>query len=788
MDIYDALNTRSQDLKKISSTLPLIPVRDLVVYPYMILPLFIGRKKSIAAVQEAMNNYDQKIFLAAQKDPKIDDPSSNDIYQFGTIVSILKVLKLTDGRIRILVHGMIRAKLKKYQQQDPLFITKLHIISDPEVTDYTLEVEALMRNVRSQLEASINIGKALVPDVMVVAMNIEDPGKLADIIVGNLNLKVEESQIVLEIIDPVERLKKVNDLLAKELEVLAMQRKIQMEADQYSKKDHREYLLRQQMKAIQHELGQIDDKTAEIDELKLKVAKAKMPSQVEKEALKQINRLERMPAEAVEASVVRTYVEWLIEVPWNKQTDDNLDIKKASEVLDEDHYDLNEVKERLLEYLSVRKLKHKMKGPMLCFVGPPGVGKTSLGKSIARALGRKFFRISLGGVKDEAEIRGHRRTYVGAFPGKIIQGLCQLGSNNPIFMLDEVDKIGSDFRGDPSAALLEVLDPEQNVTFVDHYLGVPFDLSNVIFIVTANLLEPILPAFRDRMEILHLPGYTEFEKLKIAKKFLIPKQLEENGISSDQLAFTDEALLKIIREYTREAGLRELERKIAAIARKRARKVAEENNTSLITVNSPHLKSYLGIPKFHKINENETDEIGLTTGLAWTESGGDIIHVEATTMKGKGELITTGSLGNVMQESAHAASSFIRSKAEMLGINPDSFSMQDMHINVPAGAIPKDGPSAGITIAISLISALTKKLVRKDIAMTGEITLRGRILPVGGLKEKVMAAKRAGITNLIIPYENKKDILDISEDIRSNTHFIYAKKIDDILGIVFKES
>ncbi|MGA1875511.1 MAG: endopeptidase La [bacterium] len=777
---------KNELLEGIPDCLPLLPVRDIVVYPYMILPLFVGREKSIKAVEMAVAEYDRKIFLVAQRDPKTENPSPEEIFRFGTVGSIMKLLKLPDGRLKILIHGLVRAELVSFIEEKNVFIATIQKVIENESSEHTLEVEALMRNVKAQMEKSLSLGKALLPDVVAIAGNIDDPGKLADLIVSNLVLKTEETQEVLEIIEPVHRLRRVNELLSKELEVLAMQKKIQNQAKEEMDKDHREYYLRQQLKAIQQELGQVDERTEEINDLKSKIEKAQLPEEVEKEAQKQLSRLSKMHPEAAESGMVRNYLEWLVELPWSVSTEDNLNINQASQVLNEDHYDLEKVKERILEYLGVRKLKkNKMKGPILCFVGPPGVGKTSLGKSIARALGRKFVRISLGGVKDEAEVRGHRRTYIGSLPGRIIQGIRQAGSNNPVFMMDEVDKIGADFRGDPSAALLEVLDPEQNFAFTDHYLGIPFDLSNVMFIATANLLDPILPAFRDRMEIIQLSGYTEIEKIKIARQYLIPKQLEENGITEDDLHISDQALLKVIGEYTREAGLRNLEREIATICRKRAKRKAEEVVEKLnVTPRNLHL--FLGVPKFQREMEYDSDEIGIATGMAWTLAGGDIIHIEATSMKGKGQLILTGHLGDIMKESAQAALSFARSRLEGFGIEDNVYSDRDIHIHIPAGAIPKDGPSAGVTMATSLVSLFTNKHIRKDVAMTGEITLRGKVLPVGGLKEKVLAAKRAGIHHVIIPARNKKDIQEIPKAVRQNMHFIFAETMDDILPVALK--
>lgn len=770
-------------LEGIPEYLPLLPVRDIVVYPYMILPLFVGREKSIKAVEKSVAEFDRKIFLVAQRDPKTEEPTPDEIFRFGTVGSIMKLLKLPDGRLKILIHGLMRAELVRLDEDNNLFMSQINKIIEKESGEPTLEVEALMRNVKAQMEKSLSLGKALLPDVVAIASNIDDPGKLADLIVSNLVLKTDETQEVLEIIDSVSRLKRVNELLSKELEVLAMQKKIQNQAKEEMDKDHREYFLRQQLKAIQQELGQGDERTEEINELKEKIEKINLPTMADAEARKQLSRLSKMHPEAAEAGIVRNYLEWLTEIPWSKATEDNLDICQASKVLDEDHYDLEKVKERILEYLSVRKLKkNKMKGPILCFVGPPGVGKTSLGKSIARALGRSFVRISLGGVKDEAEVRGHRRTYIGALPGRIIQGMRQAGSNNPVFMMDEVDKIGNDFRGDPSAALLEVLDPEQNFGFTDHYLGIPFDLSNVMFIATANVLDPILPAFRDRMEVIHLTGYTEIEKVKIAKQYLIPRQLEENGITDNELVISDQALLKIINEYTREAGLRNLEREIATICRKRAKRKAEGIEARLyITPRNLHL--LLGISRYLRELEYDTDEVGVATGMAWTMSGGDIIHIEATSMKGKGDLILTGHLGDIMKESARAALSFARTKAEDLGVGENFHSDRDIHIHIPAGAIPKDGPSAGVTMATSLVSLFTKRQVRRDVAMTGEVTLRGKVLAVGGLKEKILAAKRVGIHHVIVPAQNKKDIQDIPKPVRQNMHFTYAENMDEILKI-----
>jgi ATP-dependent Lon protease len=670
--------------------------------------------------------------------------------------------------------------IKEYIQQKPLFIVRTQKVAEPPMGEMTLEIEALIRSVKEQSEKVLSLKGILSPDVLAILDQIEEPGRLADLVASNLKLRIEDAQKILETFHPLQRLKKVNEFLSKEVQVSTMQAKIQSQAREEMSKTQREYFLREQMKAIKSELGEIDEKAQEISELREKIKKAKMPSDVEKEATKQLNRLEQMHPESAEATIVRTYMDWLVELPWSVSTEDNLDIKKAKKVLDEDHYDLDKIKERILEYLGVRKLKEKMKGPILCFVGPPGVGKTSLGKSIARALGRKFTRISLGGIRDEAEIRGHRRTYIGSLPGRIIQGIKTAGSNNPVFMLDEIDKVGADFRGDPSAALLEALDPEQNFAFSDHYLNVPFDLSKVMFITTANILDPIPPALKDRMEVLNLAGYTSEEKLKISRQFLMPRQLEENGITSNDVVISDEAMMRIISQYTKEAGVRNLEREIASICRKVARKIAEEEKGPF-HITSLNLHKYLGPPKFLPEEELEVNEIGVATGLAWTSVGGEILHVETTNMKGKGNLTLTGHLGDVMKESAQAALSYARSKSKEFNLDPDFYEKLDVHVHVPAGAIPKDGPSAGVTMATSLISSLTRIPIRKDIAMTGEITLRGRVLPVGGIKEKTLAALRAKIKTVILPYQNQKDLEEIPPYIRRKVNYVFVKGMDEIL-------
>ena len=766
--------------------LPLLPIRDIVIFPFMIVPLFVGREKSINAVDAALTK-DRLIFMTTQKDISDEEPPPKGLYQTGTVGIVMRMLKLPDGRVKILVQGLTRAIVKEYVQEKPAYIVSIEKVKETTVSQPPLEVEAMIRNVKEQLEKLASLGKVISPEIMMIIEGMNEPGRLADIVAANLGLKIEDAQNALEIFDPIKRLEKVNEYLVKELQVATMQAKIQSQAKEEMDKSQREYFLREQMRAIRSELGEMEEMTEEIDEIRKKVKKAKMPSDVEKEALKQTDRLESMHPDAAESALIRTYLDWLVELPWSKSTKDTLDIKKAKKVLDEDHYNLEKVKERILEYLAVRKLHHKSKGPILCFVGPPGVGKTSLGRSIARAMGRKFVRISLGGIKDEAEIRGHRRTYVGALPGRIIQGMKQAGTNNPVFMMDEIDKIGTDFRGDPSSALLEVLDPEQNYAFSDHYLNLPFDLSKVMFITTANLLDPIPDALKDRMEVLELAGYTEEEKLEIVKKFIIERQLVENGLNNKLLQISDEALKKIVSEYTKEAGLRNLEREIASVCRKVARKVAEGEKKPALVVPKT-VEEYLGVPKFLSELEQEEDEVGVATGLAWTPVGGEILYVEATTMKGKGSLTLTGHLGDVMKESAHAALSYTRSRAKSLGLTEDFYKEIDIHIHVPAGAIPKDGPSAGVTMATALISTLTKIPVSKDITMTGEITLRGRVLPIGGVKEKALAALRAKIRTIILPEKNKKDIEEIPKDIQKKLNFIFVKHMDDVLRIALKKN
>jgi len=770
---------------EIPDTLPILPVRDIVIFPYMIIPLFVGREMSIQSIDHSLNT-DRMVLLLTQKDLSVENPGPEDLHSVGTAGLIMRMLKLPDGRVKILVQGLKKAKVLDVKLKENYYEATIQKIEDQKPSEMTLEVEALMRNVKEQLDKAVSLGKTILPDIMVVVENLDDPGRLADLVASNLGLKTEQAQEILEISDPIQRLKRVSEILGREVELLLVQQKIQTEARGEIDKTQREYFLREQLKAIQRELGEIDERAEEINEFSQKIKAAKMPDKVLKEAEKQLKRLEKMHPDSAKAATVRTYLDWLVELPWSKVTKDNLDIKSAKKVLDEDHYDLEKVKERILEYLSVRKLKSKMKGPILCFIGPPGVGKTSLGRSISRSLGREFVRMSLGGVRDEAEIRGHRRTYVGALPGRIIQGIKQAGKNNPVFMLDEIDKIGADFRGDPSSALLEVLDPEQNNSFVDHYLGVPFDLSNVMFITTGNIVDTIPGPLRDRMEIISLSGYTEEEKVGIARNYLLPKQLEEHGINGRIMRLSDSALKMLISHYTREAGVRNLERELANLCRKVARQIAEGRKKNFF-ITSRGLHRYLGAPKFLPEEEMEKDEIGVATGLAWTESGGDIIYVEAITMKGGGKLTLTGQLGDVMKESAHAALSFVRSRAKDLGIKEDVLSKTDIHIHVPAGAIPKDGPSAGITMAVAIASALTGRPVDKRVAMTGEITLRGRVLPIGGLKEKTLAAKRMGIRKVIVPERNRKDLEDIPKYVKRDVEFVFVEEVDVVFEVALKK-
>jgi ATP-dependent Lon protease len=767
---------------KIPEVLPVLPLRDIVVFPFMIVPLFVSRDRSIRAVDQSLSE-NRLIFLTAQKDVNQEEPTTAELYLTGTVSIIMRMLKLPDGRIRILAQGLTRARVEYFDENSrPYLQAKITVIPEHGIENPNVELTALIRNVRGALEKAVSLGKNVSSEVMVLMANLDDPGRLADLVASNLELKPEEAQIALDLVDPQARLRKIHELLTKELELLTVQQEINIQAKGEIDKSQREFYLRQQLKAIQQELGEGNELSEEAQQLREKIAKGGMPKDVNEECERQLKRLERMHPDSAETAIIRNYLEWMSSLPWSISTVDNLDLVRAQQILDEDHHGLEKIKERIVEYLAVRKLKSDTKGPILCFVGPPGVGKTSLGKSIARALDRKFVRLSLGGVHDEAEIRGHRRTYVGAMPGRVIQSLHQAGSNNPVFMMDEVDKIGMDYRGDPSSALLEVLDPEQNNSFRDNYLGVCFDLSKVMFITTANLLDPIQPAFRDRMEVIELTGYTEEEKLAIAKKHLIPKQFSEHGLKPKQLQIFDNALRMVIAQYTREAGLRNLEREIGGICRKVARKIAE-GQTSKVQVNSANLKEFLGTPKILPEELLKKDQVGVATGLAWTPAGGDIMFIEATAMKGKGNLTLTGKLGEVMKESAQAALSYARSKAHELGIEDDFFQQHDIHIHVPEGAIPKDGPSAGITMATAMISLFTGKPVKKTVAMTGEITLRGNVLPIGGLKEKVLAARRAKIKTVIIPALNQKDLEDLPKNLVKVMRIIPVEEVREVFKI-----
>jgi len=776
----------------IPEELSLLPLRDTVIFPMVVSPLAAGRESSIKLIDDAVTSGNRVIGVAAMRDPSIEHPSLEDIYPIGTAVIIHTMMRLPDV-LRLIVQGIQRLRIVEAIQTEPYLRVRVEVLQ--EKTDYTpeelMEIEALRRNVGNVFKKVVSLSPSIPDELQAIPDTITRPGLLADSIASNLPIPTAEKQELLEMLDVRERLKHLLSILTREAEVLELGSRIQSEIQSEMTKTQREYYLREQLKAIQRELGEADERTAEIEELKQKIAEARMPDEAEKAANRELERLQRMPPAAPEYSVSRTYIDWLVGLPWSVSTQDNLDIPHVKRILDEDHYGLDKVKERILEYLSVRKFRasEEVRQPILCFVGPPGVGKTSLGMSIARALGRKFVRMSLGGIRDEAEIRGHRRTYVGALPGQIIQGIRRAGSNNPVFMMDEIDKVGADFRGDPSAALLEVLDPEQNTAFRDHYIEVPFDLSKTLFITTANLLDPILPPLKDRMEILELAGYTEEEKLMIAKRHLIPKQLAEHGLRlEDNITFSDEALLMLIRGYTREAGVRNLEREIAAVCRKVTRQFAE-GRTEPVHVVPEVLTSFLGVPRFQFEEVVQRTQVpGVAVGLAWTPAGGDVIFVEATRMPGRRELMLTGMLGDVMKESAQAALSYVRSHADELGIDPQLFSRSDIHLHVPAGAIPKDGPSAGITIATALASLMTGRLVRPEVAMTGEITLTGRVLPVGGIKEKVLAARRAGIKTVVLPVDNRKDVEeDVPEDVRKEIEFVFVRNISEVFKHALEE-
>ena len=766
----------------VPNELPVLPLRGTVLYPDLILPIMVGRKKSVKLIDDAMDG-DRIIGIITQKRSEIEDPKESDLYSVGVAALILRMIRELDGSQRVIVQGVSRIKVKEYSQKDPYFKVRCDTIEDNYLTG--VEIDALVMNLKNLFQRAVELAPYLTAELGTMVNNIKSAAILSDLIASNLNISTAEKQAILETFDVRERLTKVHLHLNKEIQVLELGNKIQSQVKEDMDRTQREYYLREQMKAIKKELGELDEHSTEIKELRDKIKKAKMPPDALAASEKELDRLAKIPPASAEYTVARTYLDWLVELPWSETTEDNLDIDNAQKTLDEDHYDLEKVKKRILEYLAVRKLKANMKGPILCFVGPPGVGKTSLGKSIARTMGRKFMRISLGGVRDEAEIRGHRRTYVGALPGRIIQGIKKSGSNNPIFMLDEVDKIGMDFRGDPSSALLEVLDPEQNFSFSDHYIDVSFDLSKVMFITTANVLDTIPPALRDRMETLELPGYSEDQKIMIAKQFLIPKQVAEHGLTSEYVEFKDDALQTIIVSYTREAGVRNLEREIAAICRGVAKDVAR-GIMDKVVINSEALHKFLGPVKFFPEVAERTSEPGVATGLAWTPTGGDIIFVEATKMRGEKGLTLTGQLGDVMKESAQAALAYVRTKSKELGIDEDFFAKNDIHIHVPAGAIPKDGPSAGVTMFVALTSLLTNTPVRSDVAMTGEITLRGLVLPVGGIKEKVLAGMRAGIKTIILPKKNEKDLEEIPEHIRNQMNFKFIQRMDEAIAHALK--
>ncbi|QQS48718.1 MAG: endopeptidase La [Acidobacteriota bacterium] len=765
------------DQLKIPEVLPVLPLRDIVIFPFMIVPLFVSRERSIRAVDQALAE-NRMIMLAAQKDPDNEEPGPNDLFDVGTVAVIMRMLKLPDGRIRILVQGVSRARINYLEETQNYLQSRIEELKEQAPAE-SLELEALTRNVRSSLDKAVALGKSISPEVMAIVSTVEDPARLADLAASNIELKAEDAQSVLELLDVTARLHRVNELLAKEIEVLTVQQEINIQAKGEIDRSQREFYLRQQLKAIQQELGEGNELAEDIAVYREKMVKAKMPKAVDEEVDRQLKKLERMHPDAAETATLRNWLDIMVALPWSKASKENLDLRKAQEILDEDHYGLEKVKERIIESLAVRKIKEKPKGSILCLVGPPGVGKTSLGRSIARALNRKFVRLSLGGVHDEAEIRGHRRTYVGAMPGRIIQSIQQAGTNNPLIMLDEIDKVSADFRGDPSSALLEVLDPEQNNSFRDNYLGVPFDLSNAMFMTTANMLETIQPALLDRMEVIRLSGYTEEEKLQIILRHLMPKQMEENGIKPEHLKISDPALRRAISQYTRESGLRQLEREIGRICRKVARRVAE-GDTSQVTVTEKNLHEFLGVPKIEIEEMLEHDQVGVATGLAVTVTGGDILFIEAITMKGKGMLQLTGQLGDVMRESAQAAYSYAKARARLLGIDEDIFDKTDIHIHIPEGATPKDGPSAGITMATALVSALSNRPIHKNVAMTGEITLRGDVLPIGGVKEKVLAAHRAHIKKVILPAQNRKDMEEVPEEPRKDLEFVFVDHVQQV--------
>ncbi len=758
-------------------TIPLLPLRGILVFPYMIIHLDVGREKSINALEEAMV-HDRFIMLATQKDAQNDAPNPEDIFTFGTVAEVKQLLKLPGGTIRVLVEGLHRAEIIKYTDYENFYQVEIKEFDEPE--SRTLEIEALTRTAIAQFEQWVKLSKKIPPETLVSVVVVEEPGRLTDLIASHLSLKIEDKQALLDAVNVKKRLEKLCDILGREMEILELEKKISGRVRKQMEKTQKEYYLREQLKAIQKELGEKDDRAAEVEEYRARLKEQEFPKEVTEKITKEIERLEKMPSMVAESAVIRTYLDCLLALPWTKETVDMLEINSAEKILDDDHYGLDKVKERILEYLSIRKLTETMKGPILCLVGPPGVGKTSLARSIAKAMDRKFVRVSLGGVRDEAEIRGHRRTYVGALPGRIIQGIRTAGSKNPVFLLDEIDKMSADFRGDPSAALLEVLDPEQNNTFSDHYVEVPYDLSRVLWIITANVMHTIPRPLLDRIEIINIPGYTEEEKVQIAKRYLVPKQVRDHGLSDKQIVFSENTLQKIIGDYTRESGVRGLERNIATLCRKVARQIVQEKRTS-VKVTAQNLHTFLGAARYRHTQAERQPQVGVSTGLAWTEVGGDVLAIEVSVMKGKGKLLLTGQLGEVMRESAQAGFSYIRTRAQELGIDGNFQEDADIHIHLPEGGIPKDGPSAGISMATAVVSALTSRPVRSDVAMTGEITLRGRVLPVGGIKEKVLAAHRVGIKTIIMPKENKRDMDEIPVNVKRHLEFILVEHMDEVL-------
>jgi ATP-dependent Lon protease len=775
---------QNDNIQDKTNIIPLLPLRDVVVFPHMIVPLFVGREKSIAALESAMK-YEKGIFMVAQKNAKKDDPTEEDIYRVGTIGIIIQLLRLPDGTVKVLVEGKTRGAIQEYLKNDDFFLVKVTEIEDIDDDPNDVRKQALMRSIKESFELYLKLSKKVHVEMMGTIAAIEDPSKLADVVVTHLNVKLEDKQKIMEIYSIGERLEAIYSLMLSEIEILQVEEKIKRRVKKQMEKTQKDYYLNEQMRAIQKEMGEKDDFKNEIAELEKRLKQKKLSEEATKKVRQEIKKLQMMAPMSAEATVVRNYIDWLLDMPWSDVTDNKYTLKESEAILDEDHYGLKKVKERIIEYLAVQSLVKKNKGPILCLVGPPGVGKTSIAKSVARATNRKFVRISLGGVRDEAEIRGHRRTYIGAMPGKIIQSLKKAGSNNPVFCLDEVDKLSSDFRGDPSSALLEVLDPEQNVAFNDNYLDVDYDLSDILFITTANVLQTIPAPLQDRMEVIRIAGYTEQEKMHIAQKFLLTKEMEANGLKAENIEITKGALLRMIRQYTREAGVRNLEREIASVCRKVAKEIVSNGARKKIIISSKNIPKYLGVPKFRHGETEEKNQIGLTTGLAWTEVGGELLAIEASVMEGTGRMVMTGKLGDVMQESVHAALTYIRARAEKFGLPKNFYKKIDIHVHVPEGAIPKDGPSAGIAMATSIASVLMKKKVRADLAMTGEITLRGRVLPIGGLKEKILAAHRGNIKMVVIPKDNEKDLAEVPQNVQKALKIVFVDHIDEVLDIAF---